>query len=86
MRDRIITAVCGGVLAFLLSLSAVACLVTGFQMPVDLGAVAIWCLCAGVIGAVFCTLPLQFVPVTAAGIIGLCLWLFGDLEASVAAL
>ena len=84
--NRLATAVLGGILSFLLSLSAVACLVTGFDMAVDLGTVALWCLGAAVIGSVFCTLPLQFVPFLAVGIVGSVLWITGELETSVYAL
>lgn len=84
--ERLITPLLAGVLSFLISLSAVACLVTGFDMAVGLGTVALWCGVAAVLGSVFCTLPLSFVPFTAAGMIGVILWITGALETSVQAL
>lgn len=82
----LITPILSSILSFLLSFSAAACLVTGFDMGVDLGTLALWCIVAAVLGSVFCTLPMQFVPFLAAGITGSVLWITGELETSVYAL
>lgn len=84
--NRLATPIIGSILSFLLSLSAIACLVTGFDMVVDLDTIALWCLSAAIIGSVFCALPLQFVPFLAIGILGAVLWITGELETSFFAL
>ena len=85
-HEKLISALTGAVLAFLVSMGAVACLVTGFDMAVELKTVALWCGVASVLGAVCFTLPLYPVPACVATLTGVILWLTGRLELSVEAL
>lgn len=86
MRDKLVTMLWGAALAFMVSFSAVACVVTGFAMSVELGTVALWCGIAAVLGAVCHVLPLHPVPIAAWSVTAAILWITGDLEKSVRAL
>ncbi|MBO5868259.1 MAG: hypothetical protein J6Q54_05060, partial [Oscillospiraceae bacterium] len=81
MRNRVVTPLVGALLGFLLSFSAIACLVTGFDMAVSLPVVALWCFVSALLAGLFCSLSLGFLPFVAAGLVGVILWLFSDLEA-----
>lgn len=86
MSEKLATMLWGAALAFMVSFSAVACVVTGFSMAVELGTVALWCGAAAVIGGVCYVLPLHPVPMTAWSITAVILWITGDLEKSIRAL
>lgn len=85
-HEKLVTALWGFGLAFLISLSCVACIVTGFDMAVELTTVALWCVVAALLSAVCFTLPLSPVPLCTAAVTGGILWLVGDLKQSVQAL
>lgn len=85
-NEKLVTALWGFFLAFVISLSAVACVVTGFSMAVDLKTIALWCGIASLLSAVCFTLPLQPVPLSVTAVTGVMLWIAGELELSVQAL
>lgn len=85
-REKLVTALWGFGLSFAVSLTAVACVVTGFDMAVSLSAVALWCGIAALLSAVCFTLPLHPVPLCAVSVTGVILWITGDLEKSFRAL
>ena len=51
-NERNLTAVIGGVLAFVVGFCAAACAVTAFRLAVSLWAVALWCLLTAAVCAV----------------------------------
>lgn len=85
-REKIITALWGSTLGIIISLSSIACIVTGFDMAVDLKVLALWCGIAAVLSSICYTLTLGPVPVCAAAATGGILWFLGDLKLSVQSL
>lgn len=85
-HEKLVTALWGFFLAFLLSLSATACVITGFGMAVDLGFLALWCGLAALVSALCFTLPFWPVPLCAWTATSILLWVSGHLENSVRAL
>lgn len=80
--DRILGAIEAALLAFLLSFSGCACLVTAFDLaPVNLISVAIWCaICAAVFAAAFSFRYLPLLLLSASVLYGGYLWRHGELS------
>lgn len=72
--EKRLTALIAVVLAFLLSFASVCCIVTGFDMWVNLSTVALWCGASALISGICFSLPAGFVPFGAATITGVALW------------
>ena len=73
-------------LSFIVSFSAIACMVTAFNMSVELGQAAFWCALSSIFCSVCFSLPLGLVPVCAGAVIGGYLWQNGSLLLSLEAL
>lgn len=84
--EKLVTALIGTLAAFIVSLASVACIVTGFDMAVDLWTVALWCGIAALISGVCFSLPLSPVPVCTVAVTGSILWIAGGMELSFQAL
>lgn len=84
--EKITTAIVGTLTAFMVSLASIACIVTGFDMAVDLWTVALWCGIAALVSGVCFSLPLHPVPFCSVGIAGSVLWVAGDMDLSFQAL
>lgn len=78
--EKLMTLLWSSVLSFLLSFGAVACVVSGFSMMVDLGVVAVWCAFASIGFSICYLLPLGLVPIAAFSLISGLMWNNGDLE------
>lgn len=85
-REKLITALWACFLSFIISMASIACLVTGFDMAVDLPVVALWCGIAAVVSTVCYTLPLSLLPISVVALVGGYLWQKGSLELSVQSL
>ncbi len=85
-RKQAVSALWGTGLAFLLSLSSVACFATAFDMTVDLGAVAWCCLAASVVAGVCYTLKLGLLPLGAGAVLLGYLWQAENLLSNIKAL
>ncbi len=72
----------GSILAFLVSFGGMACLVTAFDMSVNLGVVALCCAASAVASSACYILPLSFLPVSTMALAGGFLWRLGSLELS----
>lgn len=86
MKDRLLGVIPGVVTAFLLSFCAVGCLVTGFQLSVDLGLLALWCAIASVVGCLSSALRVGLIPWCLVAVQGGWLWRMGQLEAAAESL
>ena len=84
--EKLVTALIGILAAFFVSVASIACIVTGFDMAVNLWAVAIWCALGALVSGVCFSLPLGPVPFCSVTIAGSILWITGDLELSFQAL
>ncbi|MBQ8796849.1 MAG: transglutaminase domain-containing protein [Oscillospiraceae bacterium] len=84
--EKFVTALIGTLTAFIVSLASVACIVTGFDMAVDLWAVALWCGIAALVSGICFSLPLSPVPVCTVAVTGSILWIAGNMELSFQAL
>ena len=84
--EKFTTAIVGALTAFMVSLASVACIVTGFDMAVNLWTVALWCGIAALVSGVCFSLPLHPVPFCSVGITGSVLWIAGDMDLSFQAL
>lgn len=85
-HEKLFTALWSCFLSFLISMASIACLVTAFDMAVELPRVLLWCSIATV-GATLCyLLPLQLLPISAAALAGGYLWQQGSLRLSVQSL
>ena len=80
--EKVLTALIGGITAFIVSFACISCIVTGFDMAVNLWAVAFWCALAAAVSCVCFSLPLGPVPLSATAIAGGVLWFAGDLGLS----
>ena len=76
------TALIAAAIAFFLSFACIGCIVTGFDMTVNLWAVALWCFAGAAVSSVCFTLPLGPVPLSVTAITGGVLWVTGDLKLS----
>lgn len=83
---KINSCIWGCVLGFAISFGAIACIVTGFDMAVDLGTVALWCAVASAACGICYTLPLGLLPVSALALISGVLWQQGSLQTSAESL
>lgn len=83
---RLISGVWGAMLGFFTGFSAVACLVTAFDMPVDMAALALWCLGAAVVCSFCYSVKLGWIPLCAGAAMLAYLWWDGSLLPSVEAL
>ena len=83
---RLISGVWGAMLGFFTGFSAVACLVTAFDMPVDMAALALWCLGAAVVCSFCYSVKLGWIPLCAGAAMLVYLWWDGSLLPSVEAL
>ena len=84
--DKLLSCIWGCLLAFIVSFAGIACMVTAFQMAVDLGTVALWCGGAAILCAVCYALPLGLVPASALALISGFLWHEGSLKISAQSL
>ena len=85
-HEKILTALWSCILSFLISMASIACLVTAFDMAVELPRVMLWCGIAAV-GATACyILPLQLLPISVAALAGGYLWQEGSLRLSIQSL
>lgn len=84
--EKFLTAVLGGVMAFVVSMASIGCIVTGFDMAVDLWMVALCCFVGALLSCVCFSLPLTPVPACAVVVTGSVLWITGDMELSFEAL
>ena len=85
-REKLFTFLWASILAFLLSMGAVASLVTAFDMEVDLVVLAIWC-AVGAVGSSICfSLPLGLVPISTLSLVSGLIWRRGSLCASLESL
>lgn len=83
---RVVTFLWGAGLAFLLSLSAAACLITAFDIAVDMKALALCCWVAAVVAGLCYTLKLGLVPLGTGAVLLGYLWQKGSLLPSFAVL
>lgn len=74
------------IFAFLIGFSCVACMVSGFSLPVSLWTVALWCLLASLVFSFFCTRRLTLVAWGLWAVALILLWWTGALEEGVKAL
>ena len=86
MKDKISSFVWSFLLSFAVSFGAVSCLITGFQMAVDLGTVALWSAVASALCSLCYSMPLGLLPISALSLICGVLWQQGPLETSFEAL
>lgn len=84
--ERLATFCISSILAFLVSFGAIACLVTGFDMAVDLSVVALWCAISALVSGICYLLPFGMVPVSVLAFVGGFLWQEGSLELSIQSL
>ena len=63
-HEELITALWACLMSFLISMASVACLVTGFNMAVNLPVVALWCAIAAVVATICYILPLSLLPIS----------------------
>lgn len=82
MRHKLATFLWGCALSFAVSFGAVGCIVTAFDMAVDMAAAGLWCAAAAVIGSICYSLPLGLLPASAFSLICGLLWQQGTLETS----
>lgn len=85
-HEKLITALWSCLLSFVISLASVACLVTGFDMAVNLPVVAFWCGISAVVSTLCYILPLSLLPISVAALVGGYLWQKGSLELSIQSL
>lgn len=85
-HEKLTTALWACLLSFVISMASVACLVTGFDMAVELPVVALWCGIAAVVSTVCYILPLSLLPISVAALVGGYLWQSGSLEMSIQSL
>lgn len=83
---KVISGIWGVALGCVISLSCVMCMVTAFDLQVDVGALVICCLLSSLICGVCYVLPLKLLPVSVGAVILGFLWRSGALEESVEAL
>lgn len=81
-HKKLITALWACILSFVISVSSIACLVTGFDMAVNLPVVALWCGIAAVMSTLCYILPLSLLPISIVALVGGYLWQKGSLELS----
>ena len=81
-HEKAVTFFTSGALAFLISFGGMACLVTAFDMSVNLGVVALCCAVSAVASSACYILPLSFLPVATMALAGGFLWRMGSLELS----
>lgn len=80
--EKKFTAVIGAVIAFLLSFACIGCIVTGFDMAVNLWLVALWCGIGAVASCACYSLPLGPVPLSVTAVAGGVLWFAADMDLS----
>lgn len=85
-HEKLITALWACLLSFVISMASIACLVTGFDMAVELSTVALWCGIAAVVSTLCYILPLSLLPISVVALVGGYLWQEGSLELSVQSL
>lgn len=85
-REKLITALWACFLSFIISVASIACLVTGFDMAVDLPIVALWCGIAAVVSTLCYTFPVSLLPILVVALAGGYLWQNGSLELSIQSL
>lgn len=85
-RETLYSALWGALLAFLLSFGSTMCLVTAFDLGVDVGILTVCCIVTTILCAVCYSLPLGLVPVSVGAVLMGYLWQRGSLEASLEAL
>jgi len=73
-NEKRLTALIAVVLAFLISFASICCVVTGFDMWVNLSTLALWCGVSAVIGGICFSLPVGAVPFGGVVITGVWLW------------
>lgn len=72
--EKLLTVLIAVVLAFLISFASVCCVITGFDMAVDVADVAHWCGVSALVSGICFSLPLGLVPFVAAAVTGIVLW------------
>lgn len=85
VKTKLLDGLIGCVTAFVISLASVGCIVTGFDMAVDLWTVTLWCGIAALLSTVCYSLPLGPVPVCTLAVSGGILWFAGGMELSLQA-
>lgn len=86
MKTKFFTFIWSFLLAFGLSFSAVGCLVTAFQMSVNMGTVALWCGIAAAGCSLCYSVPLGLLPISALSLVCGLLWQQNSLKTSVESL
>lgn len=81
-HEKLITALWACLMSFIISMASVACLVTGFDMAVELSTVVLWCGIAALVSTLCYSLPLSLLPISAAALVGGYLWQEGSLKLS----
>lgn len=89
--EKLLTLLCGTLLAFLLSFSCAFCIATGFDLHadelVDLRAILLWCVLISLLCGVFDTFRFGGIVIFALlALLGVYLWFYGALAESVEAL
>lgn len=85
-RENLLSAIWGAAFGCLLSLGSVMCVVTAFDLQIDVTALAVWCVVSALVCSACYTLPLKLLPVSAGAVILGFLWRNGSLEESLEAL
>lgn len=85
-REKIVGFLWSVALSFTVSFSAIACMVTAFDMGVELRQAALWCAISSFFCSVCFSLPLGLVPVCVGAVAGGYLWQNGELLLSLEAL
>ncbi len=85
-HEKLMTLLWSCVLSFLLSFGAVACIVSGFSMMVDLGVVAMWCAFASIGFSICYLLPLGLLPIATLSLISGLMWRNGGLSTGLESL
>ena len=84
--EKAVSGAWSALLSFFLSFASIGCIVTGFDMGVELHTAALCCAVAAVVCSICFTLPLGLIPPCVAAVIGGYLWQSGSLEMSLEAL
>ncbi len=85
-REKLLSAIWGAVFGCLLSLSSVMCMVTAFDLQVNVAGLVVCCVVSALVCSACYTLPLKLLPVSVGAVISGFLWRSGSLEESLEAL
>ncbi|MBR0445941.1 MAG: transglutaminase domain-containing protein [Oscillospiraceae bacterium] len=82
VKKKIIPALCGTAIAFVIGMACVGCIVTGFDMAVNLWTVALWCAIGALLSGLCFTLPLDLILFSTVAVAGCGLWFAGNMDLS----